>query len=129
MPPVLKRMSIAPAVALLAALFMVLSPHQSGTVVRLRSFAFAPNDVRIAVGEAVTFDNISSLTHTATCVRCPAGVDSRDVQPGLVKRVTFRVPGTYILACRYHQNRNMVMRIQVGPPAPPSPSPASPSPS
>jgi plastocyanin len=129
MPAVLKKVSLAPAVALLAALFMVLAPHHSGRTIRMRNFRFAPMDVRIAQGAAVTFVNESDDTHTATCVQCVSNVDTGDVQPGLSKTVTFRLPGTYIFACRYHQTRNMIMRIRVGnvtaerSPAPPAPTP------
>lgn len=124
----LKKASLAPAVALLAALFMVLSPNTNGRTITVRDFRFAPMDVRIPEGGAVTFDNVSSHTHTATCAQCVSNVDTGDVQPGLTKTVTFRLPGTYIFACRYHQARNMVLRIRVGTPgsAPPT-SPESPA--
>ncbi|MCA1833961.1 MAG: hypothetical protein ABR548_03360 [Actinomycetota bacterium] len=125
----MRKASVIPVVALLGALFMVLPQHGPGHRVIMRDFRFAPFDVMVDRGDAVSFRNDSSHTHTATCVQCPVSLDTGDVQPGQVKSLTFPKNGTYIFVSSYDQDRQMAIRVRVGPAAPsPGPS-ASPSPS
>jgi plastocyanin len=112
----MRRWSLVPTVALLGALFMVLAPHRSGPAVRMAGLAFRPGTVRIQPGGAVTFENRSSTTHTATCEAC--ALDAGDVQPGLAKTLTFARAGTYQIVCRYHVARGMQMTVVVGSPRP-----------
>lgn len=113
------------AVAGFAALFAVLPSQGSGTDVTMRGFRFRPATIRIPVGGAITFDNRDDVTHTATCQGCRQ--DTGDVQPGLIKTVTYPSPGTFHLVCIYHAEQGMIATLTVGSAAAPSPSP-SPSP-
>jgi hypothetical protein len=107
-----RRFAIVPVVVLLSAVFMVLKPHVPGTTVALRDFRYSPSALVLRVGDAVSFVNDSKLTHTATCTNCT--LDTGDVQPGLSRSITFREPGVYLFACRYHGDRGMTMQITVG---------------
>ena len=111
------------AVAGFAALFAVLPSNGAGRKVVLTNFRFTPATIRVAVGGAVTFENKSKSTHTATCEGCPQ--DSGDIQPGLLKTLTFTKAGSYRLFCRYHGDQGMLASITVGKASPsPSPSPS-----
>lgn len=109
-----KKGTIAPVVVLVGALFMVLGPSRTGKSVELQNYRFEPAQISLRPGEALTFDNVSDTTHNLTCVRCP--LKGGDVQPGLQKKVTFGAAGIYALACRYHADRGMGMRVSVGRP-------------
>ena len=108
---------------------MVLPQRGPGRRIVMRDYRFAPFDIVVEPGDAVSFRNDSSHTHTATCVQCPVSLDTGDVQPGQVKALTFPKAGTYILVSVYDQDKQMAIRVRAGSAAAaPSPS-GSPSPS
>jgi plastocyanin len=88
---------------------------------------FAPDTVRIGVGEVVEWRNVSTgIGHTATLLpesaadagdaRLPAGArpfDSGNVPPGGSWRHRFDVPGTYVYYCTPHVTVGMVGVIVV----------------
>ena len=110
-----RRYLVASVVALagFGALFSVLPSQGSGLKVRIVDFRYRPAVIRIAAGGAITFQNDSTLVHTASCIGCRA--DSGDIQPGTLRTVTFPNAGTYQLFCRYHGQRGMVARLTVTP--------------
>ena len=115
------------AVAGFAALFAVLPSKGAGKKVVLSGFRFHPGVIQVAVGGAVTFENKSKVTHTATCEGCPQ--DTGDIQPGLLKTLTFTRAGSYRLFCIYHGSQGMVARLTVGAAASPrAPTASSPTP-
>ncbi len=101
------------AVAGFAALFAVLPSQGAGVKVRMIGVRYRPDAIRIGAGGAVTIHNESKVVHTATCSGC--SVDSKDVQPGTIRTLTFRKAGTYQLFCRYHGREGMVARLTVTP--------------
>jgi plastocyanin len=107
------RVSIFPAVAALAALFIVLPQRGADATIEMvgstGAWRFQPaGPLRVDPGDRVAFSNDSRVTHTATCVAtgdqtgaCPW--DSGDVQPGQTVFVTLPDDeALYTFACRYH---------------------------
>jgi plastocyanin len=130
------RWALLAGLALAAALFA--ATHASGeepgseapaATVRMTSqMRFEPAQVRIHAGQAVLWQNASSLSHTATAdpsrakdprdVALPAGAPafhSGDVAPGGSWRHVFTVPGTYRYFCVPHETRGMVATVEVLP--------------
>jgi len=100
-------------VAGIGALFMALPSHGAGLKVRLVGIRYRPAAITIHAGGAVSFENQSKLTHTATCPKCR--LDTGDIQPGNFKSLTFGKAGTYQLVCRYHGEQGMVATVTVKP--------------
>ena len=102
------------AVAGFAALFAVLPSQGAGTKVRIAGLRYRPDSIRIPAGGAITVHNETQVVHTATCFGCR--IDSKDIQPGTIKTLTFKDAGTFQLYCRYHgQSAGMVARLVVTP--------------
>lgn len=97
--------ALLPVLAAIAALFMVLSSSTPGVRVEMRgglgSFGFSPASVSLRAGGALTFENNSRSTHTATCDGC--SLDTGDVQPGQTRTLRFSRPGNFTVFCRYHR--------------------------
>ena len=127
----MRKASFVPVAVLLGALFMLLPQRGPGRTIVMTDAHFSPAAVSISPGQALTFRNVSAHTQTATCVRCPVGLDTGDVQPGQVRTVTFTHPGTYVMVSRYAPARSSSpIRVQVGAPAAsasasPTPQPAA----
>ncbi len=77
--------------------------------VSIRDFAFAPGNLKIPVGGAITFTNYDSVAHTATAN--DGSWDTGLLNKGESKTITFDKPGDYTYHCSPHPN--MVARIQV----------------
>lgn len=74
---------------------------------------FSPMELRIGVGDTVTWKNTSRVPHTSTS---DAGFwDSGNMPPGATYSHTFTRPGVYRYYCQYHRNMGMVGTIIVGP--------------
>ena len=110
-----RRYLVASVIALagLGALFMALPSQGAGLKVRLIGIRYRPAAFTIHAGGAVTFQNESKFTHTATCPKCE--VDSGDIQPGALTTLTFTKVGTFQLVCRYHGEQGMVATVTVKP--------------
>ena len=67
----------------------------------IRGFAFAPPSVTIAPGEAITWQNLDAVTHTATS-DTGAFADTGAIATGASKTVTFANAGTYPYHCAIH---------------------------
>ena len=123
-----RRYVIASVIALagFAALFAVLPSQGSGLEVRMLGNRYLPSAIEIPVGGAITFQNEDEVTHTATCQGRGCPRDSGDIQPGLLKTVTFATAGDYHIVCRYHGEAGMIATVTVGtrrsPRASPSPT-------
>ena len=102
------------ALAGFAALFAVLPSQGAGTKVRIEGLRYRPATIKIEAGGAITVHNDTKIVHTATCFGC--SVDSKDIEPGTIKTLTFPKAGTYKLYCRYHgQSAGMVADLVVSP--------------
>jgi len=122
--------SILPALAALAALFIVLPTGGGDAEVTMVSvadggWAFQPAEIEVDEGARIAFSNDSTVTHTATCVGCPW--DTGDVQPGETVFLTFDDAARYQFFCRYHGSTGaMTGQLTVGNPPASTPSPAAP---
>jgi plastocyanin len=102
-----------------AAATPVASPTSAVTVEMTDQFRFMPEEVTLAVGQAVTWVNASAIPHTSTddpaknpvaqahpeYAQLPAGAEPWDsdlLQPGQSFTHTFTVPGTYAYFCIPH---------------------------
>lgn len=109
------RVSILPAVAALAALFIVLPITGANATVVIAGTApewrYEPTQATIAVGERFAFRNETGVTHTADCVGCPWR--SGDIQPGQTTFLPFEEDASFEYRCRYHPEV-LVGRLTVG---------------
>ncbi|MEM1342233.1 MAG: plastocyanin/azurin family copper-binding protein [Pseudomonadota bacterium] len=82
-------------------------------------FRFAPDMIRIAPGETVTFLN-SRGSHTVKTQKgfWPEGVDPVDIAGQTRADVVFDQPGLYGVTCARHGKYGMVMLVAVGDVAP-----------
>jgi plastocyanin len=80
-------------------------PAETVTV-DIANFAFAPAELRIAVGTEVTFTNSDGAPHTATAGTdgepTPERFDTGLLQPGEGFTVVFDEPGSYAYFCERH---------------------------
>lgn len=77
--------------------------------VEIKSFAFNPADLTVAVGTKVTWTNDDTVAHTVTAE--DNSFDSGNLDPGKSFSFTFSKAGTYQYHCKYHAN--MVATITV----------------
>jgi plastocyanin len=92
-------------------------PRQAAIEVRMVEFAFQPQTVTISVGQAVSWINAGSVTHTTTSTNPPPNDWDVTVQPGFTFERIFTQPGTFTYFCRFHQAQGMTGTIIVQQPA------------
>lgn len=68
--------------------------------VTIKGMKFSPKNLRVAVGDRITFVNQDSVPHTATAI--DGAFDTGRLRPGRSKRVTVRIAGKHSYFCRYH---------------------------
>ena len=89
------------------------SPHQwpplGGAVTCSRGplsddeeFEFTPKEMKVKVGTTVTWMNAGTTAHSATAI--DKSFNTRNLQPGETKSVTFSTPGTFVYHCVFHGN-------------------------
>jgi plastocyanin len=96
------------------------------TIEMLDGNEFSPAEITIAVGDTVTWMNLSDQVHTVSAdpdiatdpshVQLPEGVEpfhSGGIDPDESFSMTFDVPGTYIYFCYPHQDGGMLGTIIV----------------
>ena len=71
----------------------------SHTVI-IKGMKFSPKNLRVAVGDRITFVNQDSVSHTATA--SDGAFDTGRVRGGQSKRVTVRVAGRHSYFCQFH---------------------------
>ncbi len=73
--------------------------------VKIQTFAFLPNPVRVSVGDEVTWTNADDILHTATSGGRGAPDGAFDLPldgPGSAGSFTFTTAGTYPYHCKIH---------------------------
>lgn len=70
--------------------------------VNINNFAFAPNELTIAVGTTVTWTNKDEEPHTVTNAGSPPAFKSAALDGGDKFTFTFTKPGTYRYFCSVH---------------------------
>ncbi|MFN8532964.1 MAG: plastocyanin/azurin family copper-binding protein [Dehalococcoidia bacterium] len=89
---------------------------QAAIEVRMVEFAFQPQTVTINVGQAVTWTNAGSVTHTTTSSNQVANDPccwDVTVQPGFTFERVFNQAGSFTYFCRFHQGQGMTGTIVV----------------
>jgi plastocyanin len=74
-----------------------------GTAVEIANFAFAPSDIKVKVGDKITFTNKDSAAHTATATE-GAKFDSGSLAQGASFDYVARKAGTIKFVCSFHPN-------------------------
>lgn len=90
----------------------------SGHVVHIENFAYAPAELTIEVGDTVTWTNLDDQSHTATAT--DGSWDSATLEQGASASITFTAPGTYDYLCTPHPT--MTGRIVVVAASSPAPT-------
>jgi len=95
-------------------LVMILLLHSSGGLavaqslapggpsVIMKEFEFTPKEMKVKVGTTVTWMNAGTTAHSATAI--DKSFNTRNLQPGETKSVTFSTPGTFVYHCVFHGN-------------------------
>jgi len=78
------------------------SPAPGGPSVLMKEFEFTPKEMKVKVGTTVTWMNAGTTAHSATAI--DKSFNTRNLQPGEMKSVTFSTPGTYVYHCVFHGN-------------------------
>jgi len=78
------------------------SPATGGPSVTMKDFEFTPQEVRVKVGSTVTWMNAGTAAHSATAI--DKSFNTRNLQPGETKSVTFTTPSTVVYHCVFHGN-------------------------
>ena len=69
-------------------------------MISIKSYAYTPVTLTVAVGTRVTFTNHDATAHTATATS-PA-LDTGSIAAGKSATVTLSHPGTYHYICQFH---------------------------
>jgi plastocyanin len=78
------------------------------TTVTIQNFSFG-EDIEVAVGDTVTFDNADSAPHTATAD--DGAFDTGNIAPGASADVTFDEAGTFPYHCTIHSQMTATVTV------------------
>ena len=78
------------------------TPAPGGVTVTMKEFQFTPKEVKVKVGTTVTWTNSGTTKHSATAI--DKSFNTRNLEPGDTKSVTFSTPGTFVYHCVFHGN-------------------------
>ena len=99
------------AAALLAPAASSAQTHRAGRhVVNIQAFRFAPDTLRVSVGDTVVWSNHDMVPHTATDAR--KRWDSGNIAAGAVARRVVDRPGTQEYVCAYHPTMRAVLVVR-----------------
>jgi len=90
--------------AIAAALFLPARRAQAEeeNMIHIDNFTFQPKEMKVKVGTTVTWMNAGTTAHSATAI--DKSFNTRNLQPGETKSVTFSTPGTFVYHCVFHGN-------------------------
>ncbi len=83
---------------------------EEGCEVEIEDFAFVPQNIQIAVGETVTWENYDSAPHTATGDN--GEFDSGNLNTDQTFSQTFDTAGTFAYHCNIHPNMTGSIVVQ-----------------
>jgi plastocyanin len=75
-------------------------PSAAATAEVIKDFAFAPDNVTVKVGGAITWTNEDSTTHSVKSV--DGAFVSQNLSQGQTFTTTFNTPGTFAYVCGIH---------------------------
>ena len=81
-----------------------------GSAVSISNFAFDPTSITIKVGDAVSWTNNDSATHTVVAV--DGSFKSGDLGQGATFENTFTTAGTFAYKCSIHPNMTGTVVVQ-----------------
>jgi plastocyanin len=86
------------------------------TRVSIDGSAFDPEELTVAVGTEVTWENADTFTHTVTEGTDGQAVDNpivdEEIAQGGTVSVTFDEPGTYEITCEIHPSMHMTVTVE-----------------
>jgi plastocyanin len=82
----------------------------AGNAVTIAGFAFSPASLTVKVGDAVTWTNNDSTTHTVTAD--DGSFSSGDVAPGATFSFTFKKAGSFGYHCSIHPSMTATVVVQ-----------------
>ncbi|MGA2231085.1 MAG: cupredoxin family copper-binding protein [Tepidisphaeraceae bacterium] len=85
---------------------------QAAVDVKIENFAFEPNELQIAVGTTVTWQNADDVPHTATAKGEDPAFDSGPLDTDDKFSFTFSKPGTYAYYCKVHPHMTGVITVK-----------------
>ncbi|MEP6675857.1 MAG: cupredoxin domain-containing protein [Ferruginibacter sp.] len=85
------------------------SPVMDSSVIHITSSGFSNSNVTVVSGNAVTWINDDTETHTVTTD--DGRIDSGDIPAGQRFTFTFIQPGVYAYSCKYHPSLKGVVNV------------------
>ena len=85
-------------------------PATGGTAVSVQDNTFKPADLKVAVGDTVTFTNEGAIAHTVTATD-GADFDSGTLAPGKTFTFTARKAGTISYVCNFHPGMQGTLEV------------------
>ena len=76
------------------------TPPAGGNDIAVKNFAFAPGNLSVQTGDAVTWTNMDDVSHTVTADN--DAFDSGAFGAGATFQITAGPPGTYTYFCQIH---------------------------
>ena len=105
--------SDSPAPAIVTASAPVASqPAAPTALVTIDNFHFQPQNLEIAAGTTVTWQNNDDVPHTASSGDDPQAFDSGALDTDQKFSFTFRTPGRYAYYCKLHQHMTGVVTVK-----------------
>jgi plastocyanin len=84
----------------------------SGAVITIERSRFSMDEIRVAVGTTVVWENLDGYAHTVTSTDdAPAAFDSSGLADGDRFEFTFDEPGTYPYFCQIHPTMRAVVIV------------------
>jgi plastocyanin len=82
----------------------------AGTKVSVQDNTFTPSDIKVAVGDTVTFTNEGAISHTVTATD-GADFDSGTLAPGATFSFTADKTGTVKYVCTFHAGMQGTIKV------------------
>ena len=86
------------------------APASGGTAVSVQDNSFKPADLKVAVGDTVTFTNEGAIAHTVTATD-GADFDSGSIAPGATFTFTAKTAGTVSYVCTFHPGMQGTLEV------------------
>ena len=99
----LGRTGVRLAVAAALSLYLGVA-HAEESKVTIDNFTFSPAEVKVKVGDTVTWTNHDDIPHTVTDAAQPRAYKSVALDSGDSFSHVFAMPGTYRYFCSLHPN-------------------------
>ena len=109
MTPKNRRQFLRLSAAAVALPVLATRAHAAEHIVTIKSFAFDPAELTIAVGDTVTFTNEDGAPHTATAD--DGSFDTGRLNRGQSAALTFGSEGSFSYFCSFHPNMKATITV------------------